>query len=202
MAIGAELRTPFLIVVAVASTAALAACGGIVDQPSNEPGRSAGPVATSAPPHATASDGGASAEPRGGGVEGVASAIAAIELAESETGATAYEIEGQDDDRSWEVELADGTEQLTVLVSGDGASVLSTAGERDVEEGDRAALDAASITLVEAIEAAVAEIGGGASFDDVSLEGDDSDGEAWQVSFEDETDVFVSVSDGAILRVD
>ncbi|GAA1421417.1 PepSY domain-containing protein [Agrococcus citreus] len=204
MSTTAPARTTLLTALALSGALALASCSSTpqIDDPSEtataptataETSESSSPSETaSASPDAT--QGGDAAGP---GIEG---AIAAIELAESETGATAFEIDDEDDDASWEVDLADGTEQITVLVSGDGASVVSTEREGDVDDDDRAALDAAGISLVEAIEAAAAEAGD-AAFDDASLE-DDSDGPAWEVSFRDEIEVHVSVADGSILRVD
>lgn len=202
MAIDSKLRAPLLIAVAATGTLALASCsGGAGNQ---QPPRSAEPVATSAAPDSSESGSGSSAEPSASerGVEGIESAIAAIERAEEETGGVAYQIENEDQDRAWEIDVADGTRQITVIVSGDGSTIVSTTDDaEEVDADDRAALDAASITLVEALEAAADEIGGGNAFDDASLE-DEGDAQAWQVTFEDDAEVFVSITDGSILRVE
>ncbi|WP_306232151.1 PepSY domain-containing protein [Agrococcus beijingensis] len=187
-----KLRTPLLLTLAAAGTIVLASCSST--SPS-APGGTApsGPAAsTSASPEATA--GGSASD------DGVEGALAAIALAESETGAVAYELDDQDDDASWEVELADGTTQVTVHVSGDGAAVLETERDDEVDGDDRAALDAAGISLADAIEAAVAAAAG-APLAAATLE-DDADGQAWEVKFDDELEVYVSVADGSILRVD
>ena len=202
MAIDSKLRAPLLIAVAATGALALASCsdGGGNQQPQ----RSAEPVATSAAPDASESGSGSSAEPSesGRGIEGLESAIAAIELAERETGGVAYEIDDEDQDRAWEIDIADGTRQITVIVSGDGSSIVSTSDDaEELDADDRAALDAAGITLVDALEAAADEIGEGSALDDASLE-DEGDAQAWQVSFEDGGEVFVSITDGSILRVD
>ncbi|MGM1028260.1 MAG: PepSY domain-containing protein [Actinomycetota bacterium] len=207
----APLRSTLLTALALSGALALASCSTTpqidaastappqsepaespTSSPSGDPTSSSSESPTSSPT-ATTQGGDATAA----GIEG---AVAAIGLAESETGATAYEIDDGDDD-SWEIELADGTEQVTVHVSADGATVLSTERDDDVDDDDRAALDAAGITLVEAIEAAAAEAGDAAALDDATLE-DDSDGPAWEVSFDDDVEVHVSVTDGSVLRVD
>jgi hypothetical protein len=208
MALDSKLRAPLFIAVAAAGTLALASCsGGAGNQ---QPQRSAEPVASSAAPDASESTGGSgmdgsSTEPSasGRGVEGIESAIAAIERAEQETGGVAFEIGNEDQDRVWEVDIADGTERITVIVSGDGSSIVSTSdGGEEVGADDRTALDAASTTLAEALEAAADELDEGNAFDEASLEDDGEGSLAWQVSFEDSTEVYVSIADGSILRVD
>ncbi|MDR7233254.1 PepSY domain-containing protein [Agrococcus sp. BE272] len=188
-----KLRTPFLLTLAAAATIALASCG------SATPSAPSGTAPTGdALPSASAS-GSPEATP-GGAAASMEGALAAIALAERETGAVAYELDDEDDDGSWEVELAEGTTQVSVHVSGDGATVLSTERDDEVDGDDRAALDAAGISLADAIEAAAAEAGG-APLDETTFE-DDGDGQAWQVKFDDELEVYVAVADGSILRVD
>ncbi|MCR8671085.1 hypothetical protein [Agrococcus sp. HG114] len=197
MAIRTRSRTPLLAALAVSGALALASCSA--GAPNQQPQRSPEPVATSAAPMASgdpSTDPSASA----GGVEGLSAALAAIELAESATGAVAFEIDDQDDDRAWEVTLADGERQLTVIVSGDGSQVVSTAEDDEVDAADRSALDSAQVAIAEAIETAADEVGDGAAFDDASLEDHGGDSQAWEVSFEDETDVMVSIEDGSVLR--
>lgn len=195
-------RASLLTALALSGALALASCSSspqIDDEASTAPPQGGASETPTASPSESPTSAPAATQsgPAAAGIEG---AIAAVELAESETGATAYAIDDEDDDDSWEIELAEGTAQVTVLVSADGATVLSTERDDDVDDDDRAALDAASITLVEAIEAAVAEAGD-AAFDDASLE-DDSEGPAWEVSFDGGVDVHVSVTDGSIQRVD
>jgi uncharacterized membrane protein YkoI len=202
MAIETKLRAPLFIAVAATGALALASCSGAAGN--QQPPRSSEPVAASAAPEASESSDGSSAEPSASdrGVEGIESAIAAIERAEEETGGIAYQIDNEDQDRAWEIDIADGTRQITVIVSGDGSSIVSTSEDaEEVDEADRVALDTAGITLAEALEAAADEVGGGNAFDDASLEEDDGS-RAWQVSFEDSTEVYVSIEDGSVLRVD
>lgn len=64
-------------------------------------------------------------------------------------------------------------------------------------------IHAAGVMLLEAIETAAAEAGEGATFDGASLEDDDDHGAfAWEVSFDDDVEVHVDVTDGSILHVD
>lgn len=203
MATDTKLRAPVLIALAAAGTLALASCsGGAGNQ---QPPRSPQPVATSAAPDASESGSGSSAEPSASerGVEGIEPAIAAIERAEQETGGVAFEIDNEDQDRAWEIDIADGTRHITVIVSGDGEMIVSTSDDaEEVDAADRAALDAATTTLAQALEAAADEIGEGNAFDGASLEDDEGDSQAWKVTFEDATEVFVSITDGSILRGD
>lgn len=126
-------------------------------------------------------------------------ALAAITTAENETQGVAYELEIDDD--FWEVHLAVGDTDTEVRTTADGAEVRSTETDDTVDDDDRAALDAAGITLAVALQAAVDERGSG-SVDEISVS-DDPDGQiAWEVSFTDDVEVYVAVVDGAILRVD
>ncbi len=132
-----------------------------------------------------------------------AAALLAIGTAEEETGGTAYEIDDQDDDGSWEVDVALDGRSIEVTVSADGTSVLGTEDDDDLDDDDRAGLDAASITLQEAIQVAVDEVGG--VLDDAELEEEDGQ-HYWEVSVDtaegdDHVDVEVSV-DGRVLSVD
>lgn len=130
-------------------------------------------------------------------------ALSAIETAEAETGGTAYEIDDQDEDGTWEVEVRVDDRSVEVTVSEDGTAVVSTEDD-DLDEDDRAALDAATITLADAIQMGVAEVGG--VLDDAELE-DEDDGlpHHWEVSVDTEdgrsVEVLVSI-DGEILGTD
>ena len=91
---------------------------------------------------------------------------------------------------------------VEVTVSADGTTVVSTE-EDDLDSDDRDALDAASITLVEAIKIAVQEVGG--VLDDAELEEEDGT-YGWEISLDgtdsgDDIEVLVSI-DGQVLRTD
>lgn len=99
-----------------------------------------------------------------------AAGLAAIATAEDEAGGEAMEIDDSDDDGTWEIEVRAGDRVVEVDVSADGAEVLGTE-EDDLDDDDAAALDAAQVSLAEAVEAAVADAGG--MLDDASLEDED-----------------------------
>lgn len=130
-------------------------------------------------------------------------ALTAIGTAEAEAGGTAYEIDDQDEDGTWEVEVRVEDRSIEVTVSADGTQVVGTE-EDDLDDEDRAALDAATITLSDAIELAVNEVGG--VLDDAELEGED-DGEPhhWEVTVDtdDQDDIEVRISvDGEVIGTD
>lgn len=195
-------RTALLAALGLSAALVLASCAST--PPAEETAPAPEATADQAPAESTdaAPEESAPAEPQGDGAW-LESVAAAIELAESEAGGVAYEIDDEDDDRAWEVHVAVGGDQWEVHVSADGSSVLSSERDDDVDSDDRAALDTAGISLLEAIEAAADEVGEGAVFDDASLEDDDDHGTfAWEVSFDDDLEVYVDVTDGSILHVD
>lgn len=125
----------------------------------------------------------------------------AIAAAEDEAGGTAYEIDDQEQDGSWEVDVAVGDRSVEVTVDADGA--VTRTDDDDLDGDDRAGLDAATITLVEAIELAIGEVGG--VLDDAELEEDDGT-HYWEVSLDgtdrgDDVEVKVSVT-GEVLETD
>ncbi|SOC52531.1 PepSY domain-containing protein [Ornithinimicrobium cerasi] len=141
-----------------------------------------------------------------GGEDLTATALAAIATAEAEAGGTAYEIDDQDDDGTWEVDVAVDDRSVEVTVSADGATVEATEDD-DLDEDDRAALDAATITLVDAITTAVTEVDG--VLDDAELEEEDGSF-FWEVSVDrtsngagdDDVEVRVDVTTGDVVEVD
>lgn len=131
-------------------------------------------------------------------------ALAAIATAQAETGGVAYEIDDEDDNREWEVEVRVGDRSVEVNVSFDGGTVLSTDDDDDLDSDDRAALDAATITLEQAIETALAEVNG--TLDDVELDSDDGR-HYWEVTIDDsdrgdDVEVKVDVTTGEIIEID
>lgn len=131
-----------------------------------------------------------------------ASALAAIATAQSETGGVAYEIDDQDDDNSWEVDVRVDDRSIEVTVAADG-TVIDTEND-DLDSDDRAGLDAATITLEQAIEIALAEVGG--TLDDAELEEDDGV-HYWEVTLDDtsrgdDVEVKVDVTTGEIIKID
>lgn len=135
--------------------------------------------------------------------ESADAALAAIATAEQEAGGTAYELDDQDDDGTWEVDVAVGDRSVEVTVSADGSEVVRTDDDGRLDGDDRRALDAATTGLVDAITTALAEVDG--TLDDVEL--DDEGGTfAWEVSIDEQgggdVEVYVDVTTGKVLRVD
>lgn len=127
-----------------------------------------------------------------------AGVLAAVDLAESETGGVAFELD-DDDDGTWEIQVADGEDELEVLVSADGAEMLGIEPDGRLDDEDRQALDAATITLTEAIEIAAEHAAG--QVDAVDL--DEEDGVfTWEVDFTDDVEVYLNVENGEVLKVE
>lgn len=128
--------------------------------------------------------------------------VAAIRTAEGEAGGTAYELDDQDDDGSWEIDVAVGNRSVEVTVSADGTQVLEL-DDDDLDDEDRRGLEAAQLTILDAIGNALAERPG--TLDDVEL-GDERGTFAWEVTIDtesrDDVDVYVEVTNGEIVRVD
>lgn len=197
---------------------ALSACGG--DDTTDSNGVNAQETTSQAPASGTASstdddddtsddadhtsdDAQGSAAGTGADAAGLSAAgLAAITVAEEETGGTAYEIDDQDDDGSWEVQVRIGDAAQEVQIGADG-EFLGTEDD-DLDADDRDALDAATLTLAEAIETAVAEVGG--QLDDAELETEDGT-YVWKVSLDgtddgEDVDVHVDTASGEVVKVD
>ncbi len=121
-----------------------------------------------------------------------------VATAEDEAGGTAYEIDDQDRDGTWEVDVAkdDGT-SVEVDVASDGSKVVRSDSEEQMDSEDRQALDAAKITVLDALEAGMKEADG--TFDDVELESEGGK-HFWEVSLDgpsgDDIEVRVDVVTG------
>lgn len=126
----------------------------------------------------------------------------AIEAAEKEADGTAYEVDDQDDNGSWEIDVAQRKKSIEVEVSEDGKATIDD--EDDLDGDDRDGIKAAKITVGDAIEAALEEVDG--TFDDVEL--DEEDGSHyWEVSVDsadgdDDVEVRIDVTDGTVISVD
>jgi len=142
-----------------------------------------------------ASSPGASATPE----HRTAAGLLAIATAEKKAGGTAYAIDDPDRDNTWEVDVATGTISVEVEVSADGTEVVRTQDD-DLDAGDRRALDAATVSISQAIERTVAKSGG--ELDDAELDEDDGRYH-WAVTvLEDgaETDYRVGTQDGKVVQ--
>lgn len=133
----------------------------------------------------------------GADAESVARGLAAVVAAEEHLTGTAYELSV--DDGRWEVDVAVGDRSHEVRVTQDGS--VAGADEDSLDGDDRAALEAAEVTLTDAIETAAGAAPGG-RLDDVSLD-DDGRGYTWEVSFEGggvDHEIHVDVVSGEIVR--
>lgn len=132
------------------------------------------------------------------GLEAVREAITA---AEEQAGGDAYEVDDQEDDGTWEVDVAKGSQSIEVEVTGDGTATIED--EDDLDDEDRAGLKAATITVTDAIETALKEVDG--TFDDVELEGEDGE-HRWEVTVDDskgdDREVTIDVTDGSVVSTD
>ncbi|HIX00574.1 MAG TPA: PepSY domain-containing protein [Candidatus Nesterenkonia stercoripullorum] len=161
------------------------------------------------------SNGESAAEGQTGGDDGgpIEDAKAAIATAEGEVDGTAYEVdfeEADDDDDDddddeqephWSVGVISGDREWEVRVSADGADVLGTE-EDDADSDDVSELDAATVTLEEAIDAAAEDTSG--DLDDASLD-DDNGTLYWEVSIYPEgeqrsQDIDVDAESGGIIN--
>lgn len=193
-----QRTTATLLTLGLAATA-LVGCG------SDDPADTASQAPISVAPGDEGSDGGddaGTADPGGEdpGADILAGALAAIALAEEETGGTAFEID--DTDGGWEVEVALDARKIEVKTDLDGTEVREVEREGRLDDEDRAGLRAATITLTEAIEIAVAEAPG--TFEDAELD-DEGDGFAWEITLADDgidREVYVDVDGGAVIRVE
>ncbi|WP_407319623.1 hypothetical protein UQW22_04145 [Isoptericola halotolerans] len=150
-------------------------------------------------------DGGAGTDDGGGSDAGsealgdrTTTALAAVATAEAEVEGAAYAIGDDDEGSSWEVDVALGDETVVASVDGTGGQVLGTETD-DLDDDDRAALDAASVGLPEAIQRVVGESGG--TLEDAELETDGGVAH-WKVSVltsaGDEEEYLVDLIDGAV----
>ncbi|MFI2105299.1 PepSY domain-containing protein [Isoptericola sp. NPDC019693] len=125
--------------------------------------------------------------------------LKAIATAEKEAGGTAYAVDDPDRDNTWEVDVATGTTSVEVEVSADGTEVVRTQDD-DLDADDRRALDAATVSITQAIERTVAESGG--DLEDAELDEDDGR-DHWSVTVltdGTETDYRVGTQDGKVVQ--
>lgn len=139
-----------------------------------------------------------------GGTDVTASGVAAILAAQEEVDGVAFEIDDQDEDGTWEVDVRVGDRSVEVTVDAQG-TVVRTDDEDDLDAEDREALDSAAVPLEEAISIALEEVGG--QLDDAEL--DEEDGTyVWKVSVDgtddgrDDVEVSVDIVSGEVVKVD
>lgn len=125
----------------------------------------------------------------------------AIATAERATGGTAYAIDDEDDDNSWEVDVATSNGTTEVDVDATGAHVLSTKDDDDRDD-NRRLLDQVSVPLAAAITTAVTEVPG--VLDEAEL--DDNRTLTWEITVDtrdrSEVEVAIDAATGSVLGVD
>lgn len=183
----------------VVATLGLAACGDDSDDTTSDDRQSSQTPASSPTADDESTDAPDDSAQNGTAVDtdSVASALAAIAAAEEHLTGTAYEI--SEDDGYWEVDVAVGDRSHEVRVDRDGS--VAGADEDDLDGDDRAALEAAEVTITDAIETAAKAAPGG-RLDDVNID-DDGRGFTWEVSFEDggvEHEVHVDAVSGEVVH--
>lgn len=126
-------------------------------------------------------------------------AVAAVRTAENAVPAgRAVDLDRDDDDGDYVVTVVGDGGAEDVAVAADGAQVLRQEPDDDLDDDDRAALATATVTLTDAIEAAVAQSPG--TVDEVELETDDG-AVVWKVTVQagdGEREVRVDAADGTM----
>ncbi|WP_342371632.1 PepSY domain-containing protein [Propioniciclava soli] len=132
-----------------------------------------------------------------------AAATAAIETAEAQLDGRVVDLEWDDalatDDAHWELDVLVGDQLHELQVSGDGTAVTRTDDDPDtIDAGDVASYEAASVTITQAIETALAERPGTVT----DVEFDESDVE-WEVEIDGDgltdDDIVVDARTGQIV---
>jgi len=191
--------------IVVAAALGLTACGSSGDSADEQMPPSIeveAPEATETQPEATETAPETETETSGDLHENTVSAIAAIDLAESETGGVAYQLSDDDDESHWEVDLnVDGTE-VEVRINWAGTEIINRENDDAVDADKLQKLDAATLTIQDAIKAASPHAGG--YVDDAEL--DEENGVVtWEIQFEDgpnEWEVYVNAQTGEIIKVE
>lgn len=170
-------RTTHRAAVLAAAALLLAACTG--DDGGTEPAPAEpGPAASatpSSPEETTGADGAGEGADNPAAAEGPAAAAAAT--AEGTLSGSRAVALDRDDDGAFEVEVVAAQQAREVTVSADGAEVTREE-DTDVDSEDRQALDAASLSMVDAIAAALAAVPG--EVEEVDLDPrDDGDETIW-----------------------
>ncbi|MDO5719398.1 MAG: PepSY domain-containing protein [Actinomycetaceae bacterium] len=95
---------------------------------------------------------------RDGPFADTANAINAVKAAEAQNGGKLIELDREDSDQVWEIEVIEGEEEVTYYVSADGS--VTEHKRKDADQDDLAKV-ADAISATEAIQKAFDELGGG-----------------------------------------
>lgn len=182
------------------TAAALLLVGCAAGDPTVDPvtaGNGTGATTEPAPGGTTGTGDGAPGE-----VDGItAAALAAIDLAEADSGGVAFELDDEDDS-SWKIDLAVGGTEVEAVVNWAGTELLSSRDEGSVDGDDRRKLDAATVTIQEAITIAAERAGGHVTDVELSTENGVI---VWDVEFDDGPDdweIHVDVRTGEVVKAE
>ncbi|TDT29818.1 PepSY domain-containing protein [Naumannella halotolerans] len=192
----------------LALSAALAGCGNDTADPAATDAPAPAETSAAAEPTTvqTPSTETASATPSTGGAETSGErnerAVTAIATAEAELNGTAVAIDHDQRTDTWEVEVRVGDQTSEVQLDAAGTAVTGVTDEENLDDDDAAELDAAQISLTEALEIAFGEADG--ELDDADIT-DEDDRIVYQVSLDQadnsEIEVLLQVTDGQVLEV-
>lgn len=192
---------PALIALTAALTLGITACGSDSTDDAADSTTASSSTASDAASTSTASTSTATSSASGSSSAdsaGSKDVLAAIDAAAAKGGGTAYEIDDQDGDGSWEVDVAKGAKSLEVGVGEDGKATVEETD--DLDDEDRAGVQAAKVTLGDAIETALKEVDG--TFDGAELE-EEGGQHFWEITIDDGTDddreVRIDVTTGKVL---
>lgn len=184
---------------ALSLTAAVVLVGCSADTPTADPIVGGGNGATTEPAPESPTPG----ETETGELDPVtAAALAAIDLAEAETGGVAFELDDEDDDSAWKVDVAVGGDEIEVTVDWVGTQITATRPDGSVDSDDRRKLDHATVTIQEAIRIAAAEATGNVTDVDLSTEGGVI---VWDIEFDDgpaDWEIHVDAQSGEIVKAE
>lgn len=122
-------------------------------------------------------------------------------LAETHAGGVAYELDDEDDDASWEIDVNAGGTDVEVRVTWQGTEVLSVESDGSVDDDDLRKLSQVALSLSDAIVVANDHAGGRVAQVDLDSE---NGVVVWEVEFEDgdiDWDVTVNAHNGEIIEV-
>lgn len=136
-------------------------------------------------------------------LEGVTrTALAALDMAEAETGGIAYELSDENDNTVWEIDIDVNGDDVKVRVNWAGTEIMSSEPDGSIDVDTREKLESISVTIQDAIVVAAEHADGRVSEADLDRE----DGVMrWEVTFENDsndTEVYIDATSGEVLRVD
>ena len=132
----------------------------------------------------------------------VTQAVAAIQLAESKTSGVAFAIDAEGSG-GWDIDVVANDEVFEVRVNLEGTSVTSTRADGRIDVDDRMRLEAAKVTLADAVKTASGEVVG--TLAEAELDRFLTAPVVWSVTIEDgsgDVEVSVDVATGKIVNVE